>query len=333
MNHRIKSRCGPAVRYAASVGGQPPDPLLTWRLVIIAKAYSFALTKPIPLASACMPNQHYENFPVASPLLPRAMRAPVRVLYAFARSADDLADEGTASPQQRIAALDAYERELDLIDAGHPPATALFRQLALTLREHRIGTRLLRDLLSAFRQDVQQTRYADFASLLDYCARSANPIGRLMLALAGETRDSWLRMSDSICSALQIINFLQDVAIDWQKSRIYLPQDDLSRFGVNEQQIANATIDERWHALMQFEIDRARRMMIEGAPLAPGLGGRLGWELRLVVQGGLRILEKIETVGHDVFRRRPELRPTDWLIMFWRAWRRPVPELQHTSAL
>lgn len=272
-----------------------------------------------------MPNQHYENFPVASPLLPRAMRAPVRVLYAFARSADDLADEGTASPDERIAALDAYERELDLIDAGQTPHTTLFQQLAQTLHERRIGTGLLRDLLSAFRQDVRQTRYASFESLLDYCRRSANPVGRLMLALAEEGRESSLSMSDSICSALQIINFLQDVAIDWQKSRIYLPQEDLQRFGVTEQQIASADIDERWRALMQFETDRARAMMCAGAPLALAIGGRLGWELRLVVQGGLRILEKIEAVGHDVFRQRPTLHAADWLLMCWRALTRPVP--------
>jgi len=280
-----------------------------------------------------MPNQHYENFPVASPLLPRAMRAPVRVLYAFARSADDLADEGTASPDERIAALDAYERELDLIDAGQTPHTSLFRQLAQTLHEHRIGTGLLRDLLSAFRQDVRQTRYASFESLLDYCRRSANPVGRLMLALAGEGRESSLSMSDSICSALQIINFLQDVAIDWQKSRIYLPQEDLQRFGVTEQQIASADIDERWRALMQFETNRAREMMCAGAPLALAIGGRLGWELRLVVQGGLRILEKIEAVGHDVFRQRPTLNAADWLLMIWRAWSRPIPARQTADTL
>ncbi len=279
-----------------------------------------------------MPNQHYENFPVASPLLPPAMRGPIRVLYAFARSADDLADEGDASPAERIAALDAYERELDLIDAGEVPSTALFRQLADTLREQRIGTPLLRDLLSAFRQDVRQARYPSFAALLDYCARSANPVGRLMLALAGEHRENLLRMSDSICSALQIINFLQDVAIDWQKSRVYLPQEDLSRFGVTEQQIADAVTDERWHRLMQFEIGRARQMMHEGAPLALALGGRLGWELRLVVQGGLRILEKIEAADHDVFRRRPVLRTADWLLMLWRAATGPLPARQQASA-
>ncbi|MFM8467593.1 MAG: squalene synthase HpnC [Oxalobacteraceae bacterium] len=279
-----------------------------------------------------MPDQHYENFPVASPLLPREMRAPVRVLYAFARSADDLADEGDATPEERIAALEAYEHELDLIDAGQSPTSPLFDQLSSTLREQHLGTALLRDLLSAFKQDVHQTRYANFHSLLDYCRRSANPVGRLMLALAGESHERLLSMSDSICSALQIINFLQDVAIDWQKSRIYLPQDDLQRFGVTEQQIASATIDECWHALMQFEIERARAMMCAGAPLALAMGGRLGWELRLVVQGGLRILEKIEAVGHDVFHRRPRLHAADWLLMIWRACVQPVPEHRQFSA-
>ncbi len=279
-----------------------------------------------------MPNQHYENFPVASPLLPPELRAPIRVLYAFARSADDLADEGNASPDERIAALDAYERELDMIDAGQSSAVPLFRELANTLRDHHLGTGLLRELLSAFRQDVTQTRYDSFESLLDYCSRSANPVGRLMLSLAGETHEPTFRMSDAICSALQIINFLQDVAIDWQKSRVYLPQEDLSYFRVTEHQIATAEIDDHWHALMQFEIDRVRRMMLDGAPLALALGGRLGWELRLVVQGGLRILEKIESAHHDVFRRRPVLRATDWLLMIWRAWTRPAPAQYQASA-
>ena len=271
-----------------------------------------------------MPNQHYENFPVASPLLPPALRAPVRVIYAFARSADDIADEGHATPAQRIAALDAYERELDLIDAGRAPKTELFSRLAMVMADHQLSSRPLRDLLSAFRQDVSQTRYASFAELLNYCARSANPVGRIMLALAGEHQEALLHKSDAICSGLQIINFLQDVAIDWKKSRVYLPQEDLRRFDVTEAQIATAEVNEHWRALMQFEVDRARKMMHEGAPLALEIGGRLGWELRLVVQGGLRILEKIEAVKHDVFRRRPTLGMADWLLMTWRAWRQPV---------
>ena len=268
-----------------------------------------------------MPNSHYENFPVASPLLPPALRAPVRDIYAFARSADDLADEGDASPEQRIAALNYYEAELDLVDAGQPPQTALFRQLAHTLQAQQLPTRPLRDLLSAFRQDVVQTRYMSFEALLDYCNRSANPVGRIMLALFGESAKLSLTQSDAICSALQIINFLQDVAIDWEKARVYLPQEDLQRFGVTEEDIALGRVEQRWAALMQFQIDRARQMMLDGAPLARKLPGRMGWELRLIVLGGLRILEKIEAADFDVFRQRPKLNAFDWLMMGWRSLR------------
>ena len=266
-----------------------------------------------------MSNAHYENFPVASPLLPRTMRAPVRVIYAFARSADDLADEGDALPHERITALMAYEAELDRIDRGEPPETLLFKQVADTLAEHSLDTRYLRDLLSAFRQDVQQTRYSSFELLLDYCRRSANPVGRIILSLSGDISELAFRRSDAICSALQIINFLQDVRIDWDKARVYLPQEDLQRFGVTEQQIADQRSDDRWRTLMNFEVERARTLMLEGAPLALQVRGRLGWELRLIVQGGLRILEKIEAVGYDVFRSRPTLGKRDWLLMFWRA--------------
>ena len=268
-----------------------------------------------------MPNQHYENFPVASPLLPAHLRTPVRVIYAFARSADDLADEGDAPAEMRLAALKAYSTELDRIDAGEPPQTDLFDQLAGTLQRHSLATRPLHDLLSAFSQDVVQTRYQTFEELLDYCARSANPVGRIMLGLFKQDQPPHLDHSDAICSALQIINFLQDVAIDWDKARVYLPQEDLHRFGVSEQQIANAEVDARWRALMAFEVDRARQLMRSGARLALDMPGRFGWELRLIVLGGLRILEKIEAVGFDVFRHRPTLNKRDWLLLGWRALR------------
>lgn len=268
-----------------------------------------------------MPNSHYENFPVGSPLLPRELRAPVRVIYAFARSADDIADEGDAQPAERLAALQAYETELDRIDHGEVPETALFQTLARTLRERRLPTTALRDLLSAFRQDVVQTRYRNWDELMDYCARSANPVGRIMLALFGETRGSALVQSDAICSALQVINFLQDVAIDWQKGRVYLPQEDLLRFDVTEQQIADGHADLRWRALMRFQVDRARQLMLSGAPLARAIPGRFGWELRMIVLGGLRILEKIDAVGGDIFHHRPTLKLTDWCLLGWRSLR------------
>jgi squalene synthase HpnC len=268
-----------------------------------------------------MTSAHYENFPVASPLLPAELRAPVRVIYAFARSADDLADEGDASPEERIAALNEYERELDHIDAGRTTNSQLFQQLALTLKDHHLNTQLLRDLLSAFRQDVVKTRYANFDELIDYCSRSANPVGRIMLALSDQYSPDLLEQSDAICSALQLINFWQDVAIDSEKSRIYIPQEDLAKFNVSEQSIAEGKADHRWRALMQFQVTRARSLMIKGAPLATHVGGRLGWELRFIVHGGLRILEKIEAVNYDVFHRRPTLKKYDWLLLGWRALR------------
>ncbi|WP_016832575.1 squalene synthase HpnC [Herbaspirillum lusitanum] len=261
---------------------------------------------------------HYENFPVASVLLPARLRPAVKAIYAFARSADDIADEGDATPPQRLAALDAYDQALDDIDASRATSNPMFTALAGIIRAYRLPLAPFRDLLSAFRQDVVTTRYQGFDELLDYCRRSANPVGALMLHLYDAATPENLRDSDAICSALQLINFWQDVAIDWQKQRIYLPLDDLDRFGVNEQDIASANAGTAWQALLRFEIDRARAMML-GAPLARRLRGRIGWELRMVVQGGLRILERLEQADGDVFTRRPKLGKRDWLLVVWRA--------------
>jgi squalene synthase HpnC len=266
-----------------------------------------------------MPVEHYENFPVASVLLPRRLVPAVEAIYAFARSADDIADEGDALPAERLAALDAYDAALDAIERGDTPADPMFARLADALRRHALPLQPLRDLLSAFRQDVVTTRYPDYPALLDYCRRSANPVGRLMLGLYGTLDPASLRASDAICSALQLINFWQDVAVDIDKGRIYLPQDDLARFQVSEAQIVQAQDGPAWRALMRFEVERARALMLEGAPLATRLPGRIGWELRLVVQGGLRILEAIERADYDVFRRRPKLKRADWAVLLWRA--------------
>jgi squalene synthase HpnC len=264
---------------------------------------------------------HYENFPVASLLLPRRLVPAVEAIYAFARSADDLADEGDATPAERLAALDAYESALDTIAAGIPPTDPMFARLAAALAQHHLPLKPLRDLLSAFKQDVSTTRYADYPRLLDYCRRSADPVGRLMLGLYGVDDATSLRESDAICTALQLINFWQDVAIDIAKGRIYLPLDDLARFGVSEDDILHGRTGPAWRALVRFEVERARALMLEGAPLARRLPGRIGLELRMVVQGGLRILEAIERVEYDVFRRRPRLKRLDWLIVGWRALR------------
>jgi len=262
---------------------------------------------------------HYENFPVASVLMPARLRRPVTVIYAFARSADDIADEGDAPPAERLAGLDAYRAELDRIERGERPATPLFERLAGTIADWRLPLTPFRDLLDAFAQDVVRKRYADFADVMDYCRRSADPVGRLMLYLYDAATPENLAKSDAICSALQLVNFWQDVEIDWRKDRVYLPQDDLARFGVSEAQIAAGRVDDAWRSLMSFEVARARAMLNSGAPLTRALPGRIGWELRMIVQGGLRILEKIDGVRGDVFRRRPVLGPFDWPLMLARA--------------
>ncbi len=272
-----------------------------------------------------MPVDHYENFPVASFLLPARLREPVEAIYAFARSADDIADEGDATALMRLARLNDYRNALNAIERGEPvtdPSLApMFERLGRNIRQFELPVQLFRDLLDAFSQDVGKTRYADFAELLDYCRRSANPVGRLLLHLYGAASPDNLQLSDRICTSLQLINFWQDVAIDWRKARIYLPQDDLARFGVGEADIAAATCDARWRALLDFEVQRGRAMMLAGAPLALRLPGRIGWELRLIVAGGLRILERIEGAHHDVFRHRPQLGKLDWARIAWNALR------------
>jgi squalene synthase HpnC len=268
-----------------------------------------------------MPVDHYENFPVASFLLPRRLVPAVEAIYAFARSADDLADEGDASASERLAALHAYVAALERIERQEPLNDPMFERLAAVIAKFQLPMKPFHDLLSAFKQDVETTRYASYEDVLDYCSRSANPVGLLMLHLYQAADEENVRDSDAICSALQLINFLQDVAIDQQKERIYLPMEDLSRFAVSPAAFERPEAHGKWSALMRFEVARTRALMLSGAPLALRLRGRIGWELRLVVQGGLRILEAIEAVNYDVFRRRPKLEKRDWLIIFWRALR------------
>ncbi len=266
-----------------------------------------------------MPVEHYENFPVASFLLPRRLVPAVEAIYAFARSADDIADEGDATPAERQASLARYGQELDAIERGAVPADPMFARLGRVVAEYRLPVAPMHDLLSAFRQDVVTTRYADYTRLLDYCRRSANPVGRLMLELYDAVDERNLRDSDAICTSLQLINFWQDVAIDLAKGRIYIPQEDLERHAVLETDLGRDPANPAWRALMRFEVDRARALMLSGAPLALRLPGRVGWELRLMIQGGLRILEAIEKVDYDVFGRRPTLQPADWIVVAWRA--------------
>ncbi|MBI2275744.1 MAG: squalene synthase HpnC [Dechloromonas sp.] len=266
-----------------------------------------------------MPVEHYENFPVASLLVPARLRRPIEVIYHFARSADDIADEGDASPDERLAVLAEYQTELDRIAAGEPPQTPLFVALAEIVGQHALPIQLFRDLLDAFAQDVVKKRYADYPELLDYCRRSANPVGRLVLHLFGRTEAEHLEQSDCICSALQLINFWQDVAIDWQKDRVYIPQTDFPHFKVGEHDIAQHRWSANWAALMDFEIDRAQTLMQRGAPLVHALPGRLGWEIRLTIQGGLRILERLRRVRGNMFEHRPKLGKWDWLVLAGRS--------------
>jgi squalene synthase HpnC len=255
---------------------------------------------------------HYENFPVASRLVPAHLRPAVVAIYRFARSADDLADEGDATPAERLAALAQFRSQLDVIASGATPADPLFAPLAATISRHNLPLVPFYDLLSAFSQDVTTTRYPTEDLLLDYCARSANPVGRLMLALYQADSAPNVAASDSICTALQLTNFWQDVAIDYAKGRIYLPLEHLARFGVSEDQIAAYRVDERWRALLAFETARTHERFVRGRPLVRELPWRLARELAAVIAGGERILARIDSVGGDVFRRRPKLNFVDW---------------------
>jgi phytoene synthase len=263
---------------------------------------------------------HYENFPVASLLLPQELREPVGVIYRFARTADDFADEGNDPPAARLEKLKGFGLELEGISSGKAPETPLFTDLARIVREHALPLQLFRDLLDAFGQDVVKNRYADFSEVLDYSRRSANPVGRLLLHLFRKDSPENCKFSDRICSALQLINFWQDVGIDYEtKDRIYLPQDDMRRFGVGEGHLRQRLCDPAFRELMRFQVDRARQMMLDGQALVQHLDGRFRLEIAITVQGGLRILEKLEAVRYDMFRSRPVHRWFDWPLLFFRA--------------
>lgn len=263
--------------------------------------------------------EHYENFPVASWLMPRHLRPAVQAIYAFARSADDIADEGDIDDETRLTALSYYEAQLQQIENKQESQDPLFQKLAIVLAEYELPFAPLFKLLSAFKQDVICKRYQTFTELQDYCSRSADPVGCLMLHLYDANTPENLLQSNQICTALQLINFWQDIAIDWQKERVYLPLEDLRRFHVKEEQIGKGQVDQQWKELMQFQIDRARSMMLAGSPLCKKLPGRIGFELRLVVQGGLRILEKIEYVQMNIFSQRPQITSLDSPLLLWRA--------------
>ena len=267
---------------------------------------------------------HYENFPVASVVCPPPLRPPIRAIYHFARTADDIADEGDAGAAERLAELSAYRQ--CLVDAcsgrtAGPRWRGVFEPLARCVREFALPPVLLHDLLDAFVQDVHNPPYADRAALLDYCRRSANPVGRLLLHLYGIGEPKALRQSDAICSALQLANFWQDLSVDGPRGRLYVPTEDRHAHGVENEALRSGIDSPQSRRLVQSLCNWARELMVEGAPLALHVPGRAGWELRLVVQGGLRILEKIRLMDHAALSRRPTLAAADAPLLLWRALR------------
>ncbi len=278
------------------------------------------------------PAEHYENFPVASWLCPPTLRPPIAAIYWFARTADDIADEGSAPADERLLDLSDYRDDLLRISAGQDHSgrwRGVFDALAPMLVQFRLPTQLLLDLLDAFRQDVEYTaaarRYQTDQELLDYCQRSANPVGRLLLHLYAIDDAEALRCSDLVCTALQLINFWQDLRTDIARERWYPSVQSMAAHGVHEDDLHEDQDNARASALVAAYAEAATHMMHEGAPLARRIPGRAGWELRLVVQGGLRILEKMATMNHRTWRERPCLQRREVPLLLWRAWRSGKP--------
>lgn len=269
--------------------------------------------------------RHYENFPVASWLVPSDKRDALAAIYAFARAADDFADEPAAGgAETRLRSLAAWRRQLDeCYDRARTPANPLFIALGDTVERFRLSRSNFDNLITAFEQDVRVNRYPDFASVLEYCRYSANPVGRLVLELFGHREPELVALSDHICTALQLANFWQDVAVDLEKDRLYLPLEDLDRFGYSLADLGNRCADERWRRLLGLQIERTRELFQRGRPLTEKVAKALRVQLRLTWLGGRTILDKAEAAGYDVFRRRPKLSLADFARLYFRA-RRPL---------
>ena len=249
---------------------------------------------------------HYENFPVASWFIPRARRPFVYAVYAFARTADDFADEGAVSPSARLRKLDDWERNLDLCFEGtadHP----IFVALGETIRRTGIPGHLMVDLLHAFRMDVTTTHFSTFTDLLDYCRYSANPIGRLVLYIFEDANEKTLPFSDEICTGLQLANFWQDVSVDKRKGRVYIPLEDIERFGYTLNDLDKNVVNDRFHDLIRFQVGRTREFFARGKPLLSQSTPELRFELALTWNGGMAILNKIQASAFDVLSARPSL--------------------------
>ena len=268
-----------------------------------------------------MAQSHYENFPVASRLLPKHLRMPIAVIYAFARRADDFADEGELTDEERINALTDFGDKLNLIEQGKEVDDFTFIALADVIKKHQLPISLFHDLLTAFKMDVTKTRYANIGELMEYCRYSANPVGRLLLHLNNATSPQNLGYSDAICSSLQLINFIQDISQDIEESdRIYIPQDEMAQCSVSEQDIRNKVTNPASRRLIEFQIRRALKLMQAGAPLGKALKGRMGLELRMTIMGGSRILYRLNQQYDDVYSR-PRLNKLDIVWIIWKAIR------------
>lgn len=282
---------------------------------------------------------HYENFPVGSWLMPRRLRPAVVAIYRFARAADDIADEGTASAAQRLAALQWLDTALRQAAGGEVTGIAVVDALVRPVRTHGLSWQHFHDLLTAFRQDLEVRRYADALAIDDYCRHSAWPVGRLILELDGTPRTAQqLHQSDLVCGALQKINFLQDVVSDWGRDRIYLTAAACRAQGLDPEQlgeqIARGRLSPAWRQVLRSEARQAASEMLAGAPLAVAVGGRLGWELRAVIAGGLRILERLDALDYDVVLHRPTLGWLDAPALLRLMGRAPPrPRLDSTGAI
>jgi squalene synthase HpnC len=260
--------------------------------------------------------EHYENFPVASRLLPPAMRPHIAAIYAFARTADDFADAPGIPDRERLTLLDQWGVWLSPgSDRGFCAVGSddklIFTALHNTIAQHRLPVTLFEDLLSAFKQDVTTKRYATWADLLDYGRRSANPVGRLVLRVAGYEDERLDRASDAVCTALQLTNFWQDLRSDWSIGRLYVPKEDRDRAGAREEDLARNTLTAEWRSVLRSLSQRTRDLFAAGRSVCDGVRGRLRWELRLTWLGGSRILDKLERSEFDVFRCRPRLNAAD----------------------
>ena len=273
--------------------------------------------------SISLSQQHYENFPVASFVLPKHLRDPISLIYTFARQADDFADEGHHNSNWRLAKLHGFKLELDLIQNNERTKSAFFTELGDTIRKYNLPLAPFYDLLDAFSQDVTKERYANYFEVLDYCRRSANPIGALLLHLFDKATPENLIYSNKICTALQLINFYQDVAIDFEnefhKTRIYLCQDEMKQFSVTEAQIASQHVNRHWEQFMLFNIARAEAMLQEGKPLEQVLPGRIGLEMRMIIGGAERVIYKLKNTHGDIFKHRPTLQTWDWPVILLKA--------------